>query len=304
MGTTTVKLALYKPGGGSTGTILPDEAADIDKINANMDKIDVSAGFIVCTSTTRPASPFPGQPVIETDTRNSMWWTGARWAPIDTLPNAASASLRDLLYPVPVVGNQVFRTDLGVGGLPQVYSGTGWKMNNSGRVTMIPTTVAGGTINADGSVSFSAVGSLNLNGVFTSDFANYAVELSVLSSTVSAVNLLRLRAAGVDEISALYDFGLSFNSAAVASAQQTLSQTSLQFGAISSAQADGDVTVYRPQQAAVTVFRGGFAQTTQGAASTAGMVSGVHRLATAYDGLSVLRSSGTMTGVIKVYGLS
>ena len=261
-------------------------------------------GFGVFTSGTRPGAPVSGQVIIETDTRNTMYYNGTRWVPLDTFPNAASATLRDALYPVPVAGNQVFRTDLGVGGLPQVYGGTGWKVNGGGRVTMIPTTVAGGTINADGSVSFSAVGSLSLNGVFTSDFANYEVELSVLSSTIGAVNLLRMRAAGVDEISALYDFGLSFNSAAVASAQQTLSQTSLQFGAISSTQADGDMTVYRPQQAAVTVFRGGFAQTTQGAASTAGMVSGVHRLATAYDGLSVLRSSGTMNGIIKVYGLS
>ena len=165
MAGTTTKLALYLPGGGLSGLITPDEQVDIDKINDNMKKIDTAIGFVVCTSGTRPSTPFTGQTIIETDTRNTMYWTGARWAPMDTLPNAASATIRDVLYPTPVSGNQVFRTDLGVGGLAQVYSGTGWKSNNSGRVTMIPTTVAGGTINADGSVSFSAVGTINLNGV-------------------------------------------------------------------------------------------------------------------------------------------
>lgn len=33
-------LNLYKPGGGSTGLITPDEVADIDRLNANFDLID------------------------------------------------------------------------------------------------------------------------------------------------------------------------------------------------------------------------------------------------------------------------
>lgn len=36
----TPNLNLYKPGGGSTGTILPDEVVDIDRINQNSDIID------------------------------------------------------------------------------------------------------------------------------------------------------------------------------------------------------------------------------------------------------------------------
>ena len=46
MGATTPNLALYKPGGGSTGTIVPDERVDIDKINGNMDLIDAFAGSV------------------------------------------------------------------------------------------------------------------------------------------------------------------------------------------------------------------------------------------------------------------
>ena len=123
MAGTTTKLALYLPGGGLSGLITPDEQVDIDKINDNMKKIDTAIGFVVCTSGTRPSTPFTGQSIIETDTRNTMYWTGARWAPMDTLPNAASSTIRDALYPAPVAGNQVFRTDLMV---TQVYFGTAW----------------------------------------------------------------------------------------------------------------------------------------------------------------------------------
>lgn len=113
MSGTTTKLALYLPGGGLSGLITPDEQVDIDKINDNMKKIDAAIGFVVCTSGTRPATPFTGQSIIESDTRNTMYWSGARWVPLDTVPNAASPAIRDVLYPTPVAGNSVLRTDKG-----------------------------------------------------------------------------------------------------------------------------------------------------------------------------------------------
>lgn len=75
----TSKLALYKPGGGSTGLNTPDETADIDKLNGNFDVIDSKIGVTVCTSSTRPASPFTGQPIYETNTKLSYVWSGSAW---------------------------------------------------------------------------------------------------------------------------------------------------------------------------------------------------------------------------------
>jgi len=43
MAATTPTLGLYKPGGGSSGLITPDETVDIDKLNANADLIDDEA---------------------------------------------------------------------------------------------------------------------------------------------------------------------------------------------------------------------------------------------------------------------
>jgi hypothetical protein len=62
--TTTTKLALTKPDG--------TDLVDIAVLNANADKIDTASGAFICTSTTRPASPWNGQLIFETDTLNAL----------------------------------------------------------------------------------------------------------------------------------------------------------------------------------------------------------------------------------------
>jgi hypothetical protein len=79
MSSSTTKLALYLPGGGSSGLITPDETLDVDRINDNMKKLDLAVGVTVCTSGTHPATPFIGQQIVETDTKNTLYWTGAVW---------------------------------------------------------------------------------------------------------------------------------------------------------------------------------------------------------------------------------
>lgn len=60
MPTTTTRLALSKP--------LGTETVDIGVLNANADKLDAAAGATICTSTTRPSTPYSGQVIYETDT--------------------------------------------------------------------------------------------------------------------------------------------------------------------------------------------------------------------------------------------
>jgi len=84
----TTKLSLYKPGGGSTGLIFPDEVVDIDKINSNMDKIDAVMGAPIFTSVTRPATPFLGQIITESDTGSLAVYGlgGAQWQYPNSIP--------------------------------------------------------------------------------------------------------------------------------------------------------------------------------------------------------------------------
>jgi hypothetical protein len=78
MGDLTARLDLYLPGGGSSGSI-PDEQADIDKINGNMEILDDIVGTPVVTSGTRPSTPYVGQPIYESDTKRIVVWDGSAW---------------------------------------------------------------------------------------------------------------------------------------------------------------------------------------------------------------------------------
>lgn len=74
--TTTTRLGLVKP---TPATAEPVDVAD--HLNGNWDKIDAAIGATVCTSGTRPGTPYDGQIIRETDTRRvyvrnntqSMW---------------------------------------------------------------------------------------------------------------------------------------------------------------------------------------------------------------------------------------
>ena len=64
-----------------TGYVLPasTELCDVSVLNNNLQKVDAQIGFAVCTSSTRPASPYTGQVVFETDTQMLAFWTGSAW---------------------------------------------------------------------------------------------------------------------------------------------------------------------------------------------------------------------------------
>ena len=55
------------------------EIVDINELNDNFSRLDLQAGTRVCTSTTRPAMPWVGQTIFETDTKISRLWDGASW---------------------------------------------------------------------------------------------------------------------------------------------------------------------------------------------------------------------------------
>ena len=74
MPTYTPNMGLIKP---TTG-----EKVNIDQLNANFDKLDNSSPY-VCTSTTRPPSPYLGMLIYETDTKWTRYWEGTFWLPLN-----------------------------------------------------------------------------------------------------------------------------------------------------------------------------------------------------------------------------
>lgn len=70
MATTTTKLGMRKPA--------PSDAVDVTAdISNNMDVLDVAVGTTVCTSSTRPSTPYTGQKIYETDTGFQYIWNGS-----------------------------------------------------------------------------------------------------------------------------------------------------------------------------------------------------------------------------------
>lgn len=64
-------------------TDTPDVPRDV---KALADRVDAVTGLVSCTSAARPASPFVGMVAYETDTKNTIRWSGSAW--VVTSPSA------------------------------------------------------------------------------------------------------------------------------------------------------------------------------------------------------------------------
>ena len=154
-----------------------------------------------------------------------------------------------------------------------------------------------------GSVDFSAVTSLSLNGVFSAEYDNYMINMRHVSSG-DGVNLrFRLRFSGTDE-SAANDYvfqSLVANSTTVSGARGTTDTFGLIGGSDDNQRSGSTLYIYGPNLAQPTAARvvnvSGF--------SNAAIVdyAWTHDLSTAYDGFTVFPPSGTITGNVAVYGL-
>ena len=72
--------------GGGTGTSTTSAPCflRVSKIVEATQWPAVTTGTIICTSSTRPASPFEGQKIYETDTNREYLWNGSSWLPAGT----------------------------------------------------------------------------------------------------------------------------------------------------------------------------------------------------------------------------
>lgn len=72
MATFTTRLGLRKPDGTENVDVVAD-------LGVNYDFLDDAAGSTLCTSTTRPFTPYDGQVIYETDTNHVLTWNGTAW---------------------------------------------------------------------------------------------------------------------------------------------------------------------------------------------------------------------------------
>ena len=175
-----------------------------------------------------------------------------------------------------------------------------------GLVSMKPTSIAhsgtSASINADGGVDFTAVTSLSLNGVFTSEMDNYLILLFGLGTADTGTNF-RLRVAGTDADGSsdyVYQYLLATGSATPSGARDS-AQTFGRIGNLMTTQRSGiTVHMYGPALAQATAWR---SVTVDGLSSARIQdFANTHDLATAYDGFTIYPNSGNFTGNIHVFG--
>jgi RNase P/RNase MRP subunit p29 len=118
MVTSTTRLGLEKPDYA--------DAADIAVLNQNFDDIDNAVGMRVVTSTTRPATPWNGQIIFETDTNFTLVWnsTGSTWKQIGNAAIVCTSSTRPAS---PLNGQLIYETDTR-NLLVYNTSGAAWRM--------------------------------------------------------------------------------------------------------------------------------------------------------------------------------
>ena len=178
-----------------------------------------------------------------------------------------------------------------------------WTANAPGMVLVSPTSIThsgtSATLGANGQVTFTAVTSLSLNGVFSADFDNYALTISAIA-TAPMDFTLRLRNAGSDSTGSDYTYQYLLANGSGVSGARTTNATSGIFANADNTQSSGyQLAIYGPYLAQPTAYRCVDAYGREGARMY--NFAGTHSLSTAYDGITF--AGGTITGALQVYGV-
>jgi hypothetical protein len=171
----------------------------------------------------------------------------------------------------------------------QYYDGAAWQ------------TVGGGLVVVQTETAFTASNSIVANNVFTSAYRNYTIKFTSIASTGVGL-LIKMRVGGVSA-STNYNYqSLSINGTSITGSRSS-SQTSADVGSIAPQESAITINLYNPAVAVATNFDS-FTAYVSGAFTSpvSYFYTGNHSTATAYDGIEILPSSGTLTGSYTIYG--
>lgn len=184
------------------------------------------------------------------------------------------------------------------------FDGTIWLLNAPGLNAVVPTAVSGATVSV-ATISFSGSSGVSVNGVFTSRFRNYLIKLTYTCSTQARMSM-RLRASGTDAAGATdykNQYILNNTDSALSTSLEQITQWNLSAG--TGTRHSTDVELFNPQRAQPTdIMARSITLANPSISALSTLLSGQHVLSTAYDGLRLVPSAGTVTGELTVYGLA
>jgi hypothetical protein len=179
---------------------------------------------------------------------------------------------------------------------------------HNGMILVIPlsTSITGAgssaTINSGGSVSFSSCATISLNGVFSSTFNNYIIDIRHKMVTGATNIAFRVRSSGVDESSGSNNYWVQNLTADGTTVSGGRGQSNTgQIGSSNDTANGQQVFIYGPFLSQPTTWRSIDAEGFSGAYILDR--SNTHYLSSSYDGFSLILGSGAFGGLIKVYGL-
>lgn len=185
---------------------------------------------------------------------------------------------------------------------------TGGNVTGAGLDLVVPTSIAnsGGSASASGgAITFTGVTSVSLNGVFTSTYDNYRIVFYITAFSAAADYVLaRMRVSGSDASTvAYYAPRLNWNGTSTSTDNATATSFVVGYGSSTYPTAPhGQFDLIRPAAAEWTRISSMSSYLTSGGNPFGIAISGSHIVATAYDGITLLPGSGSMSGVIRVYG--
>ena len=176
-----------------------------------------------------------------------------------------------------------------------------------GLVLIKPSTVVNGTDNGKGTVSFSAVGSVSLNNVFSSTYDNYRIMVTISTSSNNDGNqFIRMRNGGSDKSTNTYVYSSWVKAAAGSDLSYTSGTDSLvKLGAQDNVEKGGQsycIDIVSPFLAQFTRMNCNVTMQNDGGAWGGGIVSGLQFENTSFDGFTLHTQNGTFTGTVSVYG--
>jgi hypothetical protein len=180
----------------------------------------------------------------------------------------------------------------------------------NGLVVMTPTSTAKtgtgstATINSNGSVTFASCATLSLNGVFTSSYDNYMLNIRWSQATNVSFIYSRLRASGTDS-TATTDYNHQYISAVgTAISGGRLTGDGFWTVAYSSTTYRNGMSMFLfgPKLSSPTAFRSVAVDSLGG--GNIYDVAGTHELSTSYDGITLYPSQNSISGLVTVFGFN
>lgn len=196
----------------------------------------------------------------------------------------------------------------GAGGVT-LNGATAVPVNGRARIVKTGTNTWYGTVAATapgrvliGTYSPSASSSFSIDNCFSSTYDIHIIETQLTLASGSAIVAARMRVSATDNSAASYDVSNIIDNPTTPASSLTTGATSINILRATTTLSTATITVAKAATATATslrsVYVAGITSPIQGT------FAGGHNVATAYDGITFIPASSTISGTIRVYGLA